>query len=144
MLIVEHGGRIEWKRTDNLSIDRCRLAGRGRERKRRSLINVNKSSERFTQDKAGTGRRADARGRQQQRVIPDESAVVGGNCAHRYGEQSHADRRDDRLDLHQGDVADDHLDGFPDVVHVAQVRLRAQPRRQAHVEITLQAKQRRH
>lgn len=105
---------------------------------RRSLINVNKLGERFTQDKTCTGRCANARGRQQHCVIPDENAVgVGGDRAHRHGEQCHADGSDDRLNLHQSDIAYDHLNGFPKTAHVAQVRLRAKSRSKAHVEITL-------
>lgn len=63
--------------------------------------------------------------------------------AHPHAEQRQADGGDDRLNLHQGDVPDDHLDDLPPALHVTQIRLSAQPRRQTHIEITLQTLQRR-
>lgn len=60
------------------------------------------------------------------------------------GEQGYDERGHNGLHLHQRYVADDHLHHVLGRLHVAEVRLRGQPAGQAHVQVALQAEQRRH
>lgn len=74
-------------------------------------------------------------------MIPGEGIVVEYTHPHAKYRKTHG--RDDRLDLHQRDVPNDHLSDLPPVRHVAQIRLSAQTGCQTHIKITLQTLQRR-
>lgn len=48
------------------------------------------------------------------------------------------------LDLHQCNIADDHLEHLARGRHIAEIGLRGEPGGEAHVQVTLEAQQRRH
>ena len=75
-------------------------------------------------------------------MIPDVDAV--GHGAYQSGEAGDYDRRDNGLDLDEGDVSDDHLQNFTEALHVAQVGLRAQSRGKAHIQISLETQESRY
>ena len=70
-------------------------------------------------------------------MTPREVAVHNSADARREQRDEHCGYYS--LDLDQRYVADYHFDYLPVALHVAQVRLRAEPRGQAHVQVSFQA-----